>query len=646
MNLLEKSILILRYLGPSWGCFRLRYALMRKTGGLVRRSPLEDWPAVAVEAREAVPLFFASAVVPGPACVDQAEEVLSGRFRLFSCHVIEAGFPPDWRLNQLTGERAPEKQHWSEIGDFAFGDIKGIWELSRFPWAFCLARAYARTRDDRYASGFWVLFDDWMRRNPPNYGANWKCGQEATFRLMAATFARQVFANSPATTTERCARFRSFALVTGRRIAANLDYALSQSNNHGVSECVGLITAALLLPGVEESVHWRQRGLAALERQLDELVYADGAFSQHSANYQRVLMHNLLWCISLLRARGEREPAWLTEAALRALAFLTAIVTVETGRVPLYGANDGADILPLADGDYLDFCPLVQAGIAVLHGVRRLPSGPWDEAAEWLTGKKLEMTPTETTNIEDSDSGKGKKYFPDGGCLHWPSGETRLFFRCPTHFHHRPSQADLLHADIEWRGQPIAQDAGTFSYNTPGQFSGAMKDAALHNTITFDQGEPMTKVGRFLYLPWPRGEARWDEAGALFEATHDGWKHVGLAHSRRIRSPAEGKFVIEDSVKGAGRHRARLHWLLADEPHEFDAADARIVLQTARGAFAITWAAPANGNVTLVRAEPNSARGWCSPYYFQARPALSLTIEFEFEGEAQVETRFAPIVTS
>jgi hypothetical protein len=199
-----------------------------------------------------------------------------------------------------------------------------------------------------------------------------------------------------------------------------------------------------------------------------------------------------------------------------------------------------------------------------------------------------------------------------------------------------------LHADIEWRGQAIAHDAGTFSYNTTGPFKGAMTEAALHNTITFAGREPMVKAGRFLYLPWPRGEARWDEAGAFFEATHDGWSDHGLTHRRRVSSPVAGVFVIEDLVSGAGKHRHRLHWLLADEAYEFDAAASRIVLQTAMGAFAVTWKATFGAHATIIRAEVGSARGWWSPYYFQAMPALSLAIEFEFVGEARVETRFAP----
>ncbi len=542
------------------------------------------------------------------------------------------------------------------------------------------------------------------------------CGQEATFRLMAVTFACEQCASAPATTKERVGKFQSFVLATGRRIAANLDYALSQSNNHGVSECVGLITAASLLPADRTSEAWKRRGLRELERQLAELVFPDGAFSQHSAIYHRVLLDDLLWVASRLRQGGQEVPAWLIDAGARAVTFIAALMNPDTGRVPLYGANDGAQVLPLADADFLDFRPVVQAGFHVFHGRRFLPEGPWDEKTAWLEdgGQKTEGgAMPEAVGQRAEDGGRiratrvldaplrtpasdfrhptsgSAQHFPDAGCLSWQSGEARLFFRCPTHFRHRPSQADLLHVDLEWRGHPIAHDAGTYSYNPgtgqPGDSedpadpsgisgsparerrernpdpthdlplltpratgsarplfkSGALSAAAVHNTIAFDGEEPREKAGRFLYLPWPRGQAGWNGNNDVFEATHDGWGKLGLTHQRRVSSPGPDRFVVTDMMSGGGRHRGRLHWLLADWPYAFDADESRLVLRTPAGDYAVSWSVPA-GNVSLVRADPGSARGWWSPHYSQAKPALSLAVEFEFSGECRIETRFGP----
>lgn len=686
MNKIQSAIAVVRHLGPEWVSFRVRYALRCKMGLLVKRTPTAAWRDIAVQpaTRAGLPLFV-HPVTPGIGAIAEADEILAGRFRLFSFHRVEAGFPPQWHRNPLTGEQTPANKHWSRFGDFALGDIKSIWELSRFSWAFPLARAYAQAQDNKYAEGFWILFENWMVRNAPNHGPNWMCGQEAAFRLMAATFAFQVCSAAPATTGIRRDQFLRFAAVTGRRVAANIDYALSQSNNHGVSEAVGLITAASLLRETPETEVWRTKGFAALEQQLADLVYSDGGFSQHSTIYHRVLLHDLLWCVNLLQSSSEEVPSWLANGGKRALGFIESLMTPETGCVPLYGANDGANVLPLADADYLDFRPVVQASYALLYGHRRLSPGPWDEAAEWLApgflkaggkedrsgglpaeglakegvsedqkvsvpegrGRTTEdgsagFTPNNSQLITNNWRAAARLHFPDAGCFVWRSGDARLFFRCPTKFRHRPSQADLLHVDIEWKGMQIARDAGTYSYNTVGQFKGALKEAAVHNTVTFDGKEPMENVSRFLYLPWTKGTVRWNEADPTFEATHDGWRRLGLNHERRLGPPVSDWVVVTDRVLGAGRHLGRLHWLLVDLPYRFEPESNRLVLATPAGDYAVTWTV-AGGAATLVRADSGTARGWWSPYYLHAAPALSLAIEFNFEGEIEISTTFGPL---
>lgn len=659
MTPVRKAFLILRYLGLGWVIFRIRYALRRKFGGLKRRTPLRPWPNVP-PAAATTRRFFLRPPAIGAGAVAEAEEILRGTVRLFSVRPgKDVGAPPSWHRNQLTGEDVPAGRHWSDYGDFAFGDIKGVWELSRFSWAFPLARAFARTGDERFAETFWRWFEDWLEHNPPNAGPSWMCGQEATFRLMAIVFAAEVVNEAGATTAARKAKLRSFLLVTGSRIAANLDYALSQSNNHGVSEAVGLITVALILPNVAEATAWRTRGLAALRRQVETLVYPDGAFAQHSANYHRVLLHDLVWATAMLRGAGVPVPEWLSAGGARATEFLAALITPETGRVPLYGANDGANVLPLSDSDYLDFRPVVQASFAAFRNERCFPPGPWDEAAEWLTAAGSGLGFRESVsggNLPSSDISQPKsplpntesqmpnprfRHFPHGGALVWRHGDTRLFLRCPTHFRHRPAQADMLHTDIEWRGQPIAIDAGTYSYNAQGHFAGALKEARVHNTVTFRDREPMPKAGRFLYLPWPRGSAAWTDE-ETFAASHEAWLAFGVTHERRVRGSVGDGFEIEDRLVGGRTTIASLRWLLADHPHELSVGASVLRLLTSEGPFAVAWRVPAGARVTLVRADESSVRGWCSPHYGEAKPALSLAIEFEFDGDARCTTRFSP----
>ncbi len=640
MNIFRKARLILEYLGPGWVAFRLGYALRKRLGLLRRASPRKSWDALSAVAKLPdwlrAPAWPASGRKWGNRCVTEADGISLGEFILFSCHSKHLGVPPDWHRNPFTGQSAPRGLHWSDLGDFDFGDIKTIWEPSRFGWAFTLVRAHARTGEARFAELFWMLFEDWCVQNPPNEGVNWKCGQEATFRLMAVTFAVAEFGRLPSATEDRLKLWSRFVSATGLRIAANLSYALSQSNNHGVSECVGLITAGLIMDNATGSERWTAEGLANLREQLDELIYPDGGFSQHSLVYHRVLLHDLFWLIRLLRSARGDVPDWLLGKTRLAVEFLARVVDESTGGAPLFGTNDGALILPLDECSTDDFRAVVQAGFALLDAQRTYSPGPWDESVFWLTGLDPAAWP------ERRFARPERWHAATSGFFQWRSGLARCFLICPTRFLHRPGGVDMLHADIWWNGRPVAHDSGSYSYNAPGRFDGAFSLAAAHNVPMLVGREPLQKVSRFLYLPWPRGTADWSDGEKCFRASHDAYGE--LVHPRRtIGSPVEGGFEVRDHLQLAKSGRIRIHWLLADAGWKLDVATrtATATLDGQRFTLAFDSDLPPTA-VSLVRADPNSARGWWSRHYLELEPAVSFELLFDVERELTVTTRFSP----
>ena len=224
---------MLHCFGPKWFVFRLNYAIRLRFGMLRRRIPATNWQAQPLKdylddpslaepeafldyrRNHAPPFFFKSSFRKDYLCyfpkwdngpnnpVVLANEIMHGKFRYFEHTNVKTGFPPDWNCNPFTRQKAPPDQHWSKIPDFGFGDIKIIWELNRFGFAYILARAYWRSRDERYPELFWHLVEDWRINNPPQLGANWKCGQEISIRVMACCFALYAFLESTASTAER-----------------------------------------------------------------------------------------------------------------------------------------------------------------------------------------------------------------------------------------------------------------------------------------------------------------------------------------------------------------------------------------------------------------------------------------------------------
>lgn len=648
-----------RCLGPGWLAYRLSYAARMRTGLLRRQMPATDWSAHPLSAalndpaladptdylayrRNQAPAFFftpsdreryQSYLVEwdraGVTPIGIASDLAQGILHYFEHTVAQVGFPPDWFANPFTGQRAPAVQHWSQIADFGHGDIKVIWEPSRFGFTYALVRAYWRTGDERYAELFWRLVEDWHLHNPPQRGPNWKCGQEISFRVMAWCFGLYGFLDAAAASARRVADLAQMIAVSGQRIEANLSYALSQRNNHGISEGVGLWTIGSLFPELRDAARWRAEGRDVLERLGRELIYADGSFTQHSVNYHRLMLHDYIWALRLGDLLCQPFRIELKARVSRAAMWLYQLQDEVSGRVPNYGSNDGALILPLNNCDYQDFRPAVQAAHYVCTRARVYTSGPWDEDLLWLFGPTAVQAPVRTPPRADLQAEPGGYY-----TLRAQSGFT--FVRCAT-LQHRPAQADMLHVDLWWRGQNLAIDAGTYSYNAPDPWNDSLAHTAYHNTVTVDDLDQMNRVGKFLWLPWLcsrifQYNQSYREHRTYWEGEHDGYERLKapVTHRRGVLRLGDDYWLVLDALLSEERHSYRLHWLFADLPYEWDGAAGDLRLHTAAGPYYIRMATASGiGAYSLVRADQDSARGWWAPYYYDRQPALSVDLVAE-----------------
>ena len=587
----------------------MRWACERRLGVWEWRSPLRPWkdfaigfdaarwraeaprlPIARLDRVHLAPQLEAWSVESGLSPVAEADAFARGYARIFSHGLVEVGRPDRWTRSVLTGHSTDPYAHWSRLADAGSDDIKGVWELSRFSWAYALVRAWLRDGADRHVELFWTTLEDWMARNPPNRGPNWMCGQEASFRLIAATFAVQAFRDHPATTDARLVLVARLADATARRIAFHLDYALSQQNNHGISEAIGLQTAATFWPSLGGSAHGYRIGMEALTGQCAALIGPDGGFSQHSTNYHRLLLQLLTWSEIVERSVRDTLPEAVRAQAIAATDFLASLVE-EDGTVPRYGADDGAQLFPLSGCGFEDFRPAVGAALALFKG-ERLSAGPWDEAAFLLLGPvAASADPVLRPSVDFRDAGVFGLRQPRG----------TLFFRAPTVFRSRPSQADQFHVSLRWDGDWIAEDPGTYSYNASGGWDG-FAGSRFHNVVTVGEFDSMRRVGRFLWLPWVTCDMPWQAEGFL--ASHLGYP--GFKSQRRVLK-VPGGFVIIDRLKGLLKQdgRCTLRW------HG----------RTREGLERLTVACSAPSTEDYVTALPDGGEGWHSTHYGSKEPS-------------------------
>lgn len=495
-----------------------------------------------------------------------ADRIVGGELRYFSVHWKPRG---PWRANPLTGYETP-LGHWSDVRDFdeRQGDIKWIWEASRFDWAVTLARAFAVSGEPQYERVFIDLLGDWRDQNPPNQGINWFCGQECSLRLMALIFAGTVFRSADAQ-----ALISSTMAALAERVEPTMDYAIGQHNNHGTSEAAGLYLAGCCLPEHPSASRWRQQGRSTLERLILEQFAVDGSYVQHSFVYQRIALRA---CLLAAQAARRLEDAKLDDRAEDALSFGVGflrelMVAPDKGRLPNYGANDGANALALSEAEYLDFRPIIQVGTALLDEQREFDAGPWDEELLWL-GIRTEGL----SAVEERES---EFVALSGGYARLTAGRFSLFIRVPNYTDGRPGQADALHVDVWFAGMPIALDSGTYSYNDAQGWYKHFKSTAAHNTIVIEERDQMPLASRFLYTDWTRaelligedpdedfmsavGESDFVRGNGIGGVSH-AYEQVGLGIThRRVAGVAEDGVTVADMLEGVAGRRATLVWHL------------------------------------------------------------------------------------
>jgi hypothetical protein len=500
---------------------------------------------------------------------EQADEIVSGKVRLFG------GLPVPLVLTQ------PEPlKYWTnyERGNNRVGDqdIKFIWEPAMFGWACKLAMAYHLSNDERYAKAFWLYTDLFLTSNPPFFGPHWSSAQEVAIRLVVLAFALQVFTQSKQVTPDRLEILAKAIAIHAERIPPTIAYARSQNNNHLIIEALGLYTASALLPEHPLAPKWHKLGWDWLQYAFRTQITSDGTYTQHSTNYHRLMLHAALWAFAVHDHSFKNEP--IPQEIIARLdvstRWLWKLVDPETGRVPNLGHNDGAYILPLTVCPYNDYRPIIHASAHTFLQSNLVPEGSWSDMGYWLCSPQ-DATQTEvglnfwreTQHPKDLTT-QPPHIVQNNGNGSWAT------IRVAT-FHSRPAHADHLHLDLWWHGLNLAQDPGSYLYNAPPPWDNSLTSALVHNTVVVDDREFMLRAGRFLYLDWAQAKVTAiqtspDGSYESLTAQHNGYRKIGVLHSRKVTSYADGHWQVIDYLDGLPGliHSIRLHWLLPDWEYE------------------------------------------------------------------------------
>ena len=525
--------------GLGWILFRLKYEFRKRSGYFDRRN--KQIAACARSVGEDKCLFREAltnkSFKGNEKFIELADNAIAGRIYSFSNEYLDYSNNTDsidWHYNPVARKNSADNIPWNKLPDFGeYGDIKLIWEVSRFPQVYFFINAYSLTQEPKYAKACLGQIVDWCKKNPFPNGINYKCGQEIAFRIFSWIVAIDYFKAFINTEFRETVPRNIYCSLL--RIEANIDYAAkSVRNNHSISEAAGLFAGGLLFPQFPKSERFVKKGVAYLKRELAYQVYSDGSYIQHSMTYQRLAL-DILSFITLIAKRNSFElPEIVVESHEKLLNFLFSFVQKD-GSLPNYGCNDGANLFPCSEAPYRDFRPSLNFASMLIRGKLLFDSG-------------IEIARMFDLNTKDVSLASKERKFEDGGYYILKNGEIFMMTRCHS-YRHKPGQADMLHLDIWHKGENIFSDTGSYSYNSTVPFIRDFAGTIGHNTAVVDDRNQMEKVLNFGFCNWTKSKVI-ESSDTEFAGEQYAYKKaLGITHRRKI-SCQDKYIIVEDLFEG------------------------------------------------------------------------------------------------
>lgn len=473
------------------------------------------------------------------ALIKHADDAVKGKILGFSSIELDYGYPINWQLNPLTKKECDVKKKWYQISDFdpERGDIKVIWEISRMSHFVTLSRAYLLTDDERYYRAFSEQLEDWLKKNPYSYGANFKCGQECSLRMVNALLAYTVFKNCGVATKADKNNIQQLIHRCYRKIRSNFFYAYKCiKNNHTISELVGMLLGSWCCAD-EASLNC---AFKLLDKTIDEQFMEDGGYTQYSFNYQRLALQDIEILLAVEKKAGNFLSAVSRKKILNAVKLMYQCQD-KCGDMPNYGANDGALVFPVTSCVYRDFRPVINTVHALLTGHRVYEDGRYDEELIWFGGTSAKCFQLKQMERVSSS-------FQQAG-LYTIRNRNSWLMIVLNNYKTRPAHMDQMHVDLWVREMNVLCDGGTFSYASDLGKKLVRNDS--HNTVVCNNKSQMNAYGHFMIYDWTKCvNVEADEKSFHGEMM----SRNGYVHKRSIEQTNTG-YIIEDIIKGKNNQK-------------------------------------------------------------------------------------------
>jgi hypothetical protein len=478
----------------------------------------------------------------------------------------------DWRRDPLSGEVWPLDYHCDiRLARGDGSDARVLWEVNRLAHLITLGRAYAVTKDRKFADEVFAQLEGWRSQNPRARGANWSCAMEVALRAMNLLAVFELLRRSPELDEARLMMFLQMFDHHGAHVRRHLEFTYVSTSNHYLSDVVGLLWLGVMLPELSAAAEWRAFGLRELLAEMDKQVLADGADFEASTGYHRLALELFLYSFLLCRANGiEIEDRYWQK--LRAMLGYVRAYLRPDGRAPLIGDTDSGQVLPVIQHSGDDHAYVLALGAAVFKEPRfKLDDAQPPEELLWLLG---EEGLRDYERLRRTDKPASSQAFADAGTYVMREGDLYMLFNasgCGLDGRGSHGHNDALSLEVSACGRPFIVDPGTFVYTSDLRERHLFRSTAYHSTVEIDETEQNSTDASTPFVIGNEAKPRvirWESTSERDQliAEHSGYARLNppVIHRRGVEFDKRRRlWLVEDSfsLKGGGHiYRFRFHF--------------------------------------------------------------------------------------
>jgi Heparinase II/III-like protein/Heparinase II/III N-terminus len=593
-------------------------------------------PPLAGERRfaSALPAGAASAVpeAANSAIVADADRIMAGEWEMLG--VVRGDMKePDWFHDPDTGRRSDPETYAFRVNhrdEAAVGNIKQVWEVSRLQHLTLLATAWYLTRDDAYAERVAAQLRSWWAVNPFLSGVNWTSGIELGVRLINFAWIRRLLDEWPGVAD--LFEHNDLALHQIRwhqQYLATFKSRGSSANNHLIAEAAGQLAASCVFPWFAETVQWRCRSAAQLEKSLRDNTFPSGINRELASDYHGFVFELGVFAAAEAAASGFpiSDDCWRMLAAMA--DGMAALVDTRL-RPPRQGDSDEGRVI-LLDAPARNRWPTLLALAAELFGplawwptvtpdagsvlVPALAGGP--RAVAGRPASRPSRFPDAGITIIRTDAASSPEIWCrcDGG----PHG----FLSIAAHAH-----ADALSVEVRYDGVDIVADPGTYCYHGEPEWRSYFRSTIGHNTVEIGGRDQSQQSGPFMWAQQARTrEIAVSDPELAWTAEHDGYTVLvpPAVHRRSVRLDRAGRAIeITDVIDGDGHDMRMAFHLGPDVAAELVADKAVLSWQGSAGPGEARLELPGELEWQSHRGGTHPILGWYSAGLGERVPAVTL----------------------